>query len=119
MPSFQKIVLIISIVVLIISLAVIGVTLHYSKLSTKWPPHIPECPDYWLSDGSGNKSVCTNIKNLGVCPPKTGEKHLSMNFNNPPFNNLSNSNCAKYTWANVCKISWDGITYGANNPCDT
>ena len=39
-----------------------------------------------------------------------------MNFNLPAFTG-SNGTCAKYNWANNCKVSWDGITYGVENPC--
>jgi hypothetical protein len=117
MASFQKIVVIAAIVILIIALAIIGIALKKS-VNNDWPPIIPDCPDYWIGDGSGNNASCINVKDLGVCTPQSGQKHLTMNFNNTPFNG-SNSNCAKYTWANACKISWDGITYGINNPCNT
>lgn len=113
--SFQKIILIAAIVILIINLVVIAIALNKST-KTNWPPIVPSCPDYWVSDGSGNNISCTNIKNLGVCKPPSGTKNLVMNFNKPPFTG-ANSNCAKYTWANNCKVAWDGITYGVNNPC--
>jgi hypothetical protein len=41
-----------------------------------------------------------------------------MNFNDPAFSG-SNELCAKYRWAKKCKISWDGITYGVDNPCQS
>jgi hypothetical protein len=113
--SFQKIILNIAIVILSISLVVIALALYNSK-NNNWPPIIPSCPDYWLSDGSGNNLTCTNIKNLGVCKPPSGQQHLTMKFNTPPFTG-ANGNCAKYTWANNCKVAWDGLTYGASNPC--
>ena len=115
MGSFQKIITIIAIIILTINLVVIAIALQKSK-KTNWPPVVPSCPDYWLSDGSGNNITCTNIKNLGVCKPPSGTKNLVMNFNNAPFTG-ANGNCAKYTWANNCKIAWDGINYGVNNPC--
>ena len=113
--SFQKIILNIAIVILSSSLVVIALALYSSK-NNNWPPMIPNCPDYWLSDGSGNNLTCTNIKNLGVCKPPSGKQHLTMKFNTAPFTG-ANGNCAKYTWANNCKIAWDGLTYGATNPC--
>ena len=60
MASFQKIVLISAIIILIIALLIIGITLIYSK-NTNWPPNIPSCPDWWLMDGSGNNQKCINI----------------------------------------------------------
>ena len=113
--SFQKIILIAAVVILIINLVVIALALNKSA-QTNWPPLVPNCPDYWLSDGSGNNITCTNIKNLGVCKPESGSDHLVMNFKKAPFVG-ANSNCAKYTWANNCKIAWDGLTYGVGNPC--
>jgi len=112
---FQKIVLFTAIILLIIILIFIGISLSYSKATT-WPPIVPACPDYWIMDGSGNNSTCINIKDLGTCSPIGGTKHLVMNFNDTAFTG-SQGNCNKYTWANKCGISWDGITYGVNNPC--
>ena len=118
MNGFQKIVLIAAIIILIIALIVIGIALYYANASQQWPPLLPECPDYWNADGSGNNTTCTNIKDLGTCPPSSGDTHLIMNFNTPAFSG-ENSLCAKYTWAQKCGVSWDGITYGVNNPCQT
>lgn len=115
MESFQKFVLFSAIIILIIALVFIGVALKQSTLQN-WPPMVPDCPDYWLIDGSGNNTTCTNIKDLGTCPPKGNQKHLTMNFNIPAFTG-SNEMCAKYSWAKKCGVSWDGITYGSQNPC--
>ena len=117
MEAFQKIVLFSAIIILIIALVIIGIALMYSK-NQVWPPMTPECPDYWVSDGSGNNSTCTNVKDLGTCPASSGSQHLVMNFNNPRFTGAQGV-CSKYTWANRCGITWDGITYGVNNPCQT
>jgi hypothetical protein len=121
MQTFQKIVLFSAIIILILALVFIGIALMYNK-SSQWPPIQSSCPDYWLMDGSGNNATCTNIKDLGVCPVDSGNtsqtdsKHLIMNFNNGIFSG-SNGTCAKYKWANNCQVTWDGITYGVNNPC--
>jgi hypothetical protein len=117
MDGFQKFILFAAIIILIVALVFIGITLSYSS-DTTWPPMTPECPDYWTIDGSGNNQRCVNVKDLGTCPPKNGETHLTMDFNTPAFTG-SNEMCAKYTWANNCNISWDGITYGVDNPCQT
>ena len=99
---------------LVIILIIIGIAFSYAK-NEQWPPLVPECPDYWIADGSGNNTKCINIKDLGTCP-SNGSKHLTMNFNTSPFVG-ENGDCAKYTWANRCNVTWDGITYGVNNPC--
>lgn len=116
MEGFQKFVLFGAIIILIIALVFIGVALSYSQDNQQWPPMIPQCPDYWSIDGSGNNATCINVKDLGTCPPRSGDAHLKMNFNIPAFTG-SNELCAKYNWATKCGVSWDGITYGVNNPC--
>ena len=116
MNYFQKIILIIAIIILIVALFLIGISIRSAKRNTTWPPVIPNCPDYWFIDGSGNNIKCINKRNLGTCKPSSGTKHLTMDFNVPPYIG-SNGNCAKYTWANNCGLAWDGINYGINNPC--
>ena len=118
MEGFQKIVLYSAIIILIIALVIIGVSLSYGKDSQVWPPVVPQCPDYWVAEGSENNATCINVKNLGSCKATGGKKHLTMNFNQAPYVG-ADSTCAKYTWAKKCGLSWDGITYGINNPCQT
>jgi hypothetical protein len=113
MEAFQKIITFIAIFILIISLIIIGVTIKKQNLSS-WPPIVGGCPDYWRNN-SGNSKKCVNVKDLGKCKsPK--DKHLTMDFSSSQFTG-ANGLCAKYTWANNCGVSWDGITYGVNNPC--
>jgi len=111
MASFQKITIIVASVILIIILLSVTYTLKYSK-SSILPLAIPKCPDYWNSDKNNNKEdICVNTKNLGTEPfIKT------MNFNTPYFTSNSGQ-CNKYKWANLNNISWNGLTYGAKNPC--
>ena len=117
MALFQKIVLYTAIIILILSLVIIGIALNSKSSSTLWPPFIADCPDYWLLDGSGNNTTCTNIKDLGTCPAGTDSQHLVMNFNDPIYTG-TNGLCAKYKWATNCNVTWDGITYGVPNPCN-
>tara|TARA_B110000285_G_scaffold229599_1_gene294620 strand:- start:3319 stop:3693 length:375 start_codon:yes stop_codon:yes gene_type:complete len=122
MEIFHKIVLFSAIIILIITLIVIGSMLTSAKGSKTWPPIVPECPDYWSITGmdvSGNNtSKCVNVKNLGTCPPNNDDQHLEMDFNVSPFTG-DQGTCNKYKWATKCGISWDGITYGVDNPCQT
>jgi hypothetical protein len=115
MEGFQKIVLYTAIIILIIVLIIVGIAFSYAKKSN-WPPLVSQCPDFWVTDGSGNNSQCINIKNLGICPPQSGNKFLKMNFNEAPFTG-NNSTCSKFNWARRCNVTWDGITYGVSNPC--
>jgi hypothetical protein len=114
--NFQKIVLTIAIILLIVILVVIGVALSKASVEEKWPPMIGECPDYWV-DMSGNGEACFNSKSLGRCNVPSADNKNTMNFNQAPFTG-EDGNCAKYTWANACNITWDGITSGVKNPCD-
>jgi hypothetical protein len=114
--NFQKILLFIATIILIICLVVIGIALK--KTSTAWPPVIPQCPDYWTLEGSGNNIQCTNVHNLGTCPAPDGQKFLTLNPNDSQYQGVSGS-CNKYNYATKCGLSWDGITYGVNNPCNT
>ena len=62
--TFQKIVLVIATVLLIIILIVIGVTLSNAYSDAQWPPVVGECPDYWVDTGEkGN--ACLNTHRLG------------------------------------------------------
>ena len=115
--SFQKIILVIAALGLVIILIFIGMTLAKSKKTMVWPPVTGACPDYWV-DLEGDGESCLNSKSLGKCNlPQAGNKN-TMNFNVSPFN-AENGACSKYTWANTCGVTWDGITYGVSNPCDT
>ena len=118
MGSFQKFVLFSAIITLIITLVIIGIALSYKKAKITWPPMVPACPDYWIGDGSGNNSKCVNVQDLGTCSAQSGSSHQVMDFGTSTYTG-SNGLCSKYTWANNCNVSWDGITYGVPNPCTT
>lgn len=103
--EFNTIVSLVAVVILIVVLVVIGFSLRKTK-DKKWPPVSALCPDYWEIDSSGN---CVNSKLLGSCKrPK--------NFNEDVYSG-SLGPCKKYEWAKKCGVSWDGVTYGAPNPC--
>ena len=118
MNTFQNTVLIIALVIFIILVILIGVVIVNGSNSEEWPPLVGECPDYWV-DMKGNGAKCVNVKDLGTCntSPNQMNGHTFMNFNEGVFNG-GNGSCGKYQWANGCGVSWDGITYGAKNPCD-
>jgi hypothetical protein len=115
--NFQKIVLLIAVILLIIALIFIGYSLGQAKADETWPPIIGECPDYWV-DISGNGAMCVNVNNLGTCNIPSEGNLNSMDFSNSYFNS-SDGLCAKYKWANGCDVTWDGITSGIANPCST
>lgn len=110
MEGFQKFVLFSAILILIITLVLIGLALRNTKKTQQWPPMVPECPDYWTMDVSGSSTYCLNKMNLGNC------RITRKDFNDATFKGEQGL-CNKYKWATGCGISWDGITYGAKNPC--
>ena len=110
--TFQKVILTIAVVGLILMLVIIGLSMYKSTSSGMvWPPMVGSCPDYWLDRGKGGSQCVVNAKknNLGLA-------RSPMDFSLPIYSG-SNGPCVKYTWANKNKVSWDGITYGVPNPC--
>ena len=103
--NFQKIVIIIAIILLILALAFIATAITNDKKNTQFPPVISECPDYWKHNVE--KNVCENEHNLGK--ELNGSKIKELNLN--VLNKLTL--CDKLRASNNYNISWDGIT---NNP---
>jgi hypothetical protein len=90
------------------------------KKNKPWPPMNAQCLDYWEIDGSGN---CVDTMDLAKlkCPNgnvTSTNGHSTMNFNTPPYVGAKGA-CAKYNWAKQCGLSWDGVTYGVKNPCQS
>ena len=130
--TFQKKILYIAVILLIVILTIIGVAVAFSDDSFVYPPNDFKCPDYWVSSNvlqdpevkskldSKLQSidipddVCVNVKLLGTC-----KDNLYKDFNEPPYNNPGKKGsksgyCAKSKWANKCYITWDGITNRPN-----
>ena len=106
--EFQKKVVLIAAIFLIITLIIFGIVLYNRKYVTEYPPAIAECPDYWVNiDGT-----CVNQKNLGK---DTCEKE--MNFTQEAWTG-DDSMCLKQKWAKGCDLTWDGITNN-NNACNS
>ena len=105
--NFQKIVLMIAIILLILALIVFGSMLYTDK--KVYPPVQAQCPDYWIdmSGGIGTGGYCINTKNLGK-----GSCSSKMNFNTGLWSG-DDGLCNKQKWANSCDLTWDGVT---NNP---
>jgi len=108
MESFQKIVLIIAIVLLIFALILFAVLMVQS--AKNYPPVVASCPDYWidLSGGINSGGSCYNVKNLGK---DTCKKQVDFTTD---FWTGDNGSCNKQTWAKACDLTWDGITNNQN-----
>jgi hypothetical protein len=114
---FQKIVLIIATILLILTLVIIGASLSKASENETWPPVVGDCPDFWV-DMSGNGEACFNSHSLGTCNIPSKGNPNTKNFNEYPFTG-ENGECANHTWAESCRVIWDGINSGVKNPCDT
>lgn len=63
--NFQRIVIIIAIIMLIGAMVFIGYALYnQSSASGAWPPEIPKCPDFWTV---GSDGTCTNTNKVSNC----------------------------------------------------
>lgn len=116
LTQFNKIVLTVATVVLIIMLVLLGIFLSKSMFEDGYPPIITDCPDYWdISNNNGTKS-CVDILKIN-----SGK---GTNYCNRIFTDLfdkqyskDESICKKKEWAKDCKVSWDGITNN-NKACE-
>jgi hypothetical protein len=63
--NFQRIVIIIAILMLIVTMIFIGYALYnQSTASGAWPPEAPKCPDFWTV---GTDGTCTNPLKVPNC----------------------------------------------------
>jgi len=130
MNQFNKIVLTIATIILIVSLSFIAFFLAKSLFEDSYPPIISECPDYWDVDyNSDNQIVCKNTSTInegrgGVSGdrcniPSEGINPITL-FDSQATGSGNNEDsvlCEKYRWARECNITWDGVTNN-NNACN-
>lgn len=110
--SFQKLVLIIATVLLIIVLIMFGIAFRNNKTQEQYPPVLAQCPDYWeVKKGKDGIPLCKNVKELG-----NSNCQREMNFIRMPFIG-QNGRCNKKKWATTCGVTWDGVT-NAFGVCD-
>ena len=117
--SFNKTVLIVACVLLILGLILIGVFISKNIEKAAYPPVVGDCPDYWdVSYNSDNIKTCTsNSINTSTGTTRTPFNGTTASCQSYPVSNFTNAGtsvddiiCAKYTWAKECNIHWDGIT---------
>ncbi len=99
--NFQRIVLYVATVLLILTLTFLGYLMYQAKSNVQFPPEISECPDYWKVTGL---MQCHNIQNLG-----NGTCEATKDFSGPEWQGETGMKNKK-EWANSCGIVWDGIT---------
>lgn len=111
MPTFQNIVIYTSVTLLIIILIIVAINIHSAKKAAKWPPVVSDCPDYWSDNGTGGSKCTINDNNVNL-----GKATSPMDFSLSTYTG-ANQNCNRYKWALSNDVSWDGLTYGVQNPC--
>ena len=104
MVSFQTIVLIIAVVILIISLAAIGTAIYLNRFTKAYPPVISQCPNTYTAGKNG------------LCTPSTGSSDPSININNSRYTGVDGL-CQKWLFAQQNKLIWPGVT-DSTNPCN-
>jgi hypothetical protein len=109
--TFQSLVIYTLITLLIILLVIIGINLHAATKNTTWPPVVGDCPDYWYDAGEGGSKCTLNVDEVNM-----GNATSPMDFSKVPYSG-ANGVCSKYRWSVAKGVSWDGITYGVQNPC--
>lgn len=108
--SFNRTVLIITVILVIIALIITGILILKSLREQKFPPIVGDCPDYWdvKKESSTNNINCVNKTTVN-----TGKSNIDCNVY-PVSNFIGNTPqdviCKKFKWAKRCGIIWDGIS---------
>jgi hypothetical protein len=93
-----------AVLIFIAVLAFFGYSIYVSQYHISWPPSIPDCPDYWKTDGT----ICTYA---GYNKCLTGDT-TTTSFPIKTYPNL----CDKYDYAfrtgNKCapSFNWSGVS---------
>ena len=118
LSRFNKIVLIIATIVLIVFLLILGYLLNVALLNDTYPPVISECPDYWdVSLNSFGVKECINVSTINSGNGMTECKTLNLTEFSVSGRDKNSIICAKKTKANTCGFNWDGVTNN-NNACE-
>lgn len=99
--NFQYSLLIFAIVLVILGTILLKYSVKASIRGEKWPPHVANCPDYWIDTNGDGKACTSSDVNVGF----GSSCHGIVNFS-------AMDNCTKYNTSNQCGIYWDGINYG-------
>ena len=110
--NFYKFISLLAIVVLIICLAFVATALQTSSSEKVFPPHISECPDFYVKNANDECVAQFDVSNTNC---KTNDFSDS-GFNNPGMG-LHSGICKKKNWAKDCGVNWDGITNN-NDVCN-
>ena len=109
--EFYKTVSIITICILLISLAVIASLMISSSKKSKHPPTISSCPDFYLADTNDKGIVtCRDTNSISNDKDDCSNKQFTAAKYNFPGTGPTSGACGKKKWAKTCKVDWDGLT---------
>lgn len=118
LTSFNKTVLTIATIILIISLFSLGLFLSKSMQNESYPPIVSDCPDYWDVSYSNNNVTCINTSTINKGRSDRSDcNNYSVDLFASQGNDKNRIICEKYKWAKKCKIHWDGIVNN-NTACN-
>jgi hypothetical protein len=101
--TFQKTVLAIATVILILFLIILAIILWTSRNELQFPPEIGTCPDYFEPTVQNKKHMCKNVKGLGNKGGNCGDDTTGIDFSGYSLKE-------KKRWARNCGVTWDGLT---------
>lgn len=89
-----------AVLIFVATLGFIGYSIYTSQYNISWPPSIPDCPDYWSSDGTN----CTYGGTYNKCTAAASQSLVISQY--PTL-------CDKYDYANRCSnktFNWSGVS---------
>ena len=113
LTDFNKTVLIVASILLILGLIIIGIFILKSLEEETYPPVVSDCPDYWDVEYSNGNKLCKNNTYINDGRSKNECRSYPTNLFLAYGASTNDKICEKYKWAKDCNIHWDGIT---NNP---
>ena len=112
MEGFEKKVLIVAGIILVVSLVLVLIFILMSKGNQKYPPVESECPDYWeLEEDDNKKLLCKNVKGLG-----DSSTPAKLDPNTREFQGVDGL-CNKQNWARQHNVTWEGVTEPTKDAC--
>ena len=126
MEGFEKKVLIVAGIILVVSLVLVLIFILMSKGNQKYPPVESECPDYWelgpvsdLVEGSdtndNKKLLCKNVKGLGEGWSGQSTEE-TIDPDSREFQGVDGL-CNKQNWAREHNVTWEGVTEPTKDAC--
>tara|TARA_E500000331_G_C17108860_1_gene648719 strand:+ start:511 stop:912 length:402 start_codon:yes stop_codon:yes gene_type:complete len=128
MDSFYNTVLMVALVLLILGLAYTGYLLYYYGYAGEvWPKSKGACPDTWIEMGKddqgrqkcvlgykspnlGRDDFASNNPNASTYKEINGNPVYTYNTDSGTFTFDKLPKCDLKAWADINKITWDGIT---------